>query len=145
MIFSLNDVFMNRDCLMITSCWLLLWLTSLPWKYRQYGPPKHHWTSTRLYSVTAHKTLLFIITSVRTSYLMMIVGRAVAQGVSRWFSTAAARVRTRSGHMGFVVDKETLGQIFSEYFGLYMYIMRSPYTLYPPPPTISVFYAVSVL
>jgi hypothetical protein len=30
---------------------------------------------------------------------------------------AVARVRARSGHVGFVVDKVALGQIFSEYFG----------------------------
>jgi hypothetical protein len=30
---------------------------------------------------------------------------------------AAARVRVRAGHVGFVVDKAALGQVFSEYFG----------------------------
>jgi hypothetical protein len=48
---------------------------------------------------------------------MMAVGRTIAQAVSRWLPTAAARVRARSGHVGFVVDKVTLGQVFSEYFG----------------------------
>jgi hypothetical protein len=43
-------------------------------------------------------------------------GHAIAQAVSRWLPTAAARVRARSGHVGFVVDKVTLGQVFSEYF-----------------------------
>jgi hypothetical protein len=28
------------------------------------------------------------------------VGRAIAQAVSRWLPTAAARVRPRSGHVG---------------------------------------------
>jgi hypothetical protein len=43
--------------------------------------------------------------------------RAIAQVVCRLFPTAAARFREpRSGHMGFV-DKVTLGQVFSEYFG----------------------------
>jgi hypothetical protein len=45
------------------------------------------------------------------SELLQQSGRAIAQAVSRWLSTAAARVR-------FVVDKVALGQVFSEYFGL---------------------------
>jgi hypothetical protein len=32
-------------------------------------------------------------------------------------STAAARVRVLAEHVGFVVDKAALGQVFSEYFG----------------------------
>jgi hypothetical protein len=44
------------------------------------------------------------------------VGRAVAEAVSRWLPTTAARVRVRAEHVGFVVDKEALGQVFSEYF-----------------------------
>jgi hypothetical protein len=38
------------------------------------------------------------------------MGRAIAQAVSLWLPTAAARV-------GFVVDKLALGRVFSEYFG----------------------------
>jgi hypothetical protein len=38
------------------------------------------------------------------------LGRAVAQAVSRWLPTAAARVRARSGHVGFVVDKGHWGR-----------------------------------
>jgi hypothetical protein len=49
--------------------------------------------------------------------LVDVQGRAIAQAVSRWLPTAAARVRTRSGHVGFMVDKVALGQVFSEYFG----------------------------
>jgi hypothetical protein len=41
-------------------------------------------------------------------HLILIRGRAVAQAVSRWLPTAAAR---------FVVDKAALGQVFSKYFG----------------------------
>jgi hypothetical protein len=37
------------------------------------------------------------------------IGRAVAQAVSRWLPTAAARVSALSGHMGFVVNKVALG------------------------------------
>jgi hypothetical protein len=49
--------------------------------------------------------------------VIRVVGRVVAQAVSRWFSTAAARVRTGLSLVGFVVDEATLGQVFSEYFG----------------------------
>jgi hypothetical protein len=41
-------------------------------------------------------------------------GRAIAQALSRRLPTAKARVR---GHVGFVLDKVALGQVFSEYFG----------------------------
>jgi hypothetical protein len=43
-------------------------------------------------------------------------GRAVAQAISRWLPTAAARVRVRAEHMGLVEEKTALGQVFSEYF-----------------------------
>jgi hypothetical protein len=36
------------------------------------------------------------------------------RAVSRRIPTGAARLR---GHLGFVVDKVALGQVFSEYFG----------------------------
>jgi hypothetical protein len=41
------------------------------------------------------------------------IGRAIAQAVSRWLPTAAARV----WQVGFVVDKMAPEQVFSEYFG----------------------------
>jgi hypothetical protein len=44
-------------------------------------------------------------------------GSAIAQEISRRLPTAAARVRVRAKHVGFVVDKAALGQGFSEYFG----------------------------
>jgi hypothetical protein len=44
-------------------------------------------------------------------------GRAIAQAVRLWLSTAAARVRVWAEHEGFVVDKVALGQVLSEYFG----------------------------
>jgi hypothetical protein len=43
-------------------------------------------------------------------------GRAIAQAVSRWLPTEAARVRARVWQVGFVVDKVALGQVSSEYF-----------------------------
>jgi hypothetical protein len=42
-------------------------------------------------------------------------GRAIAQAVSHWLPTAEARVHIRAEHVGFVVDKVALRQIFSEY------------------------------
>jgi hypothetical protein len=41
-----------------------------------------------------------------------LVGRAMAQAVSRRPLTAAARVRAQVNPMGFVVDKVALGQVF---------------------------------
>jgi hypothetical protein len=43
-------------------------------------------------------------------------GCAVAQAVSRWLLTAVAQFASGQ-HVGFVVDKVALGQVFSEYFG----------------------------
>jgi hypothetical protein len=45
------------------------------------------------------------------------MGRAIAEAVSRWLPTAAARVRARVWQVRFAVDKMASGQIFSEYFG----------------------------
>jgi hypothetical protein len=53
----------------------------------------------------------------RDLHLRHPLSRAMAQAVSRWLPTAAARVRAWSGHVGFVVDKVALRQVFSEYFG----------------------------
>jgi hypothetical protein len=44
-------------------------------------------------------------------------GHAVAQAVSCWLPTAAARVRVYAEHVGFLVNKSALGHVFSEYFG----------------------------
>jgi hypothetical protein len=49
--------------------------------------------------------------------LVLSPRRAIAQAVSRWLPTAAARVRARVWQVGFVVDKMALWQVFSEYFG----------------------------
>jgi hypothetical protein len=46
-----------------------------------------------------------------------MVGRAIAEAVSRWLPTAVAQVRAWVWQMGFVVDKVTSGQVFFEYFG----------------------------
>jgi hypothetical protein len=39
-------------------------------------------------------------------------GRAIAQAVSRRLPTAAARVRARSGRVGFLVNKVAWGRVF---------------------------------
>jgi hypothetical protein len=50
-------------------------------------------------------------------YICIYVCRSCrSSAVRRWLSTAAARVRVRQ-HVGFVVDKAALRQVFSEYFG----------------------------
>jgi hypothetical protein len=41
-----------------TSCWLLVWLTLQPWKWRQYISLKSQWTSTSLCSIISHKIVL---------------------------------------------------------------------------------------
>jgi hypothetical protein len=43
-------------------------------------------------------------------------GHAIAQVVSHWLPTTVAQVRIRAEHVGFVVDKAALEQVFSEYF-----------------------------
>jgi hypothetical protein len=45
--------------------------------------------------------------------LRFVGGRAIAEAVSRWLPTSAARV----WQVGFVVDKVVSGRVFSEYFG----------------------------
>jgi hypothetical protein len=44
-------------------------------------------------------------------------GRAIAEAVSRWLFSAAARVRDLVWQVRFVMDKVASGQVFSEYFG----------------------------
>jgi hypothetical protein len=43
-------------------------------------------------------------------------GCAIGKAVSRWLPTAAAWVCAQAEHVGFVVDKVALGQVFFEYF-----------------------------
>jgi hypothetical protein len=47
---------------------------------------------------------------------VVLCGRAVAEAVSRWLPTAAARFAPGSGQVGFVVDKVASGKVFSKYF-----------------------------
>jgi hypothetical protein len=65
-------------------------------------------------------SFLYTIKLVEWVALMLLIrmaGRAIAQAVSRWLPTLAVRVRVREEHVGFVMDKVALGQVFSEYFG----------------------------
>jgi hypothetical protein len=41
---------------------------------------------------------------------LVLLGRALAEAVSRWLPTAAARVRARVWQVGFVVDEGASGQ-----------------------------------
>jgi hypothetical protein len=59
----------------------------------------------------SHSISLFV------AQLMEQMGRAIAQAISRRLPTAAARLRGLCSHVSFVMDKVTLGQVFSEYFG----------------------------
>jgi hypothetical protein len=45
------------------------------------------------------------------------IGRAMAQTVSSWIPLRRPGFEPGSCHVGFVVDKVALGQVFSEYFG----------------------------
>jgi hypothetical protein len=56
---------------------------------------------------------MFILRNIRYT---LSRGRAVAQAVSRWLPTAAARVRVRAAY-GVCGGQSALGQVFSEYFG----------------------------
>jgi hypothetical protein len=49
--------------------------------------------------------------------IIKITGRAIADAISRWLPTVAARVCARIWKVGFVLDKVASGQVFSEYFG----------------------------
>jgi hypothetical protein len=49
--------------------------------------------------------------------LPQLKDRAIAKALSRWLLTATARGLVRAEHVGFVVDKVALRQLFSEYFG----------------------------
>jgi hypothetical protein len=51
---------------------------------------------------------------------------AVAQAVSRWLPTAAARVRVRAEHVGFVVDIKGTGTGFLQ-------VLRFPLSIIIPP------------
>jgi hypothetical protein len=45
------------------------------------------------------------------------IGGAIAQAVSRWFTSRRPGFEPGSSQVGFVADKVALGKVFSEYFG----------------------------
>jgi hypothetical protein len=45
---SACSLLLQQLCLPPVSCWFTLW----PWRWRQYGPSKHQWTSAESHSVT---------------------------------------------------------------------------------------------
>jgi hypothetical protein len=47
----------------------------------------------------------------------LVIGHAIGQVNVTGFPSRWPGVEPRSGHVGFVVDKAALGQVFSEYFG----------------------------
>jgi hypothetical protein len=56
------------------------------------------------------------VVGISSNSMQRTYDRAIAQAVSRWLPTAAARVRARVWLVGFVVDKMAPGQVFSEYY-----------------------------
>jgi hypothetical protein len=48
---------------------------------------------------------------------MINLRQNLAQTASRWLPTASTRFEPGSAHMEFMMDKVTLGQVFSEYYG----------------------------
>jgi hypothetical protein len=56
-----------RLCLLLTSYWLLSWLTLRHWRWKQYDHLKCHSTSTRLDGVTTQMIVPFIVCTVRIS------------------------------------------------------------------------------
>jgi hypothetical protein len=49
--------------------------------------------------------------------LVSFMGHSIAQVVSYWLPTATAGFEPWAGHVGFVVDRVAMGQVFSKYFG----------------------------
>jgi hypothetical protein len=68
---------------------------------------------TSILRLAKSKTTEFVLEPV------LMPGRVIGQAVSRWFNTARSRFEPGSGHVGFLMDKVELGQVFSEYFGFH--------------------------
>jgi hypothetical protein len=54
--------------------------------------------------------MLIMLIHLSLTDLISSEGRAIAEAVSRWLPTAAARVRAQVWQVGFVVDKVTSGR-----------------------------------
>jgi hypothetical protein len=117
---SLYSCWRTSRRIAVTSLWLLF-LTC----FTIQKPVTVSWNvcvtdcETRIY-IYHSETVIIVEISFTTSEKarqMRQLGRAIAQAVSRWLPTAAARVCAQSSHVVFVVDKVELRQVFSEYFG----------------------------
>jgi hypothetical protein len=69
----------------------------------------------QLFKLTKIYVMLELV--LNSNLIFSFKGRAIAEAVSRWLPTAAARVHARVWQVGFVADKMAPGQVFSEYFG----------------------------
>jgi hypothetical protein len=56
-------------------------------------------------------------------------GRTIAEVVSRWFPTTAARVRARVWSSGICDGQTGAGQFFSEYFGFPAYLHSTKFSI----------------
>jgi hypothetical protein len=70
--------------------------------------------------------IFYIIGSRMTVRLWAINGSAIAQAVSRWFPTAAARVRSRVWSSGICGGQSGAGRVF-------LRILRFPLSVFIPP------------
>jgi hypothetical protein len=118
----------------IASQWLTLGLSKeskwVVWLTLQFSPEDGNRSSSRnvvLFSENqkmdkAQKSSIII----NTRNIIILLGRAMAQAVSRRPLTAAARVLAQVNPVGFVVDKVALGQVF-------LRVLRfSPVNIIPP-------------
>jgi hypothetical protein len=70
------------------------------------------------YKIAAIWLLEELVKNVKGKYVIpsTLSGCAIAQAVGCWLPTTAALFESRSGHVGFVLDRVALGQVFSENF-----------------------------
>jgi hypothetical protein len=67
--------------------------------------------------VDTRKTRSNIISGERILETAALYGRSVAQVVRRRLPPRRPVLQPTSSHVGFVMDREALGQVFSQYFG----------------------------
>jgi hypothetical protein len=105
--------------------WLILWLCALfIAKCSTFILHKHHkattnqggWKKGLRYTAYQTRRLLSCIFNVNLLiFTSMYIGHKLL--ICTAFPPRRPGFETRSGHVGFVVDKVALGQVFSEYFG----------------------------
>jgi hypothetical protein len=64
-----------------------------------------------------HELEVTVLDCLNKGIYAYIPGCTIAEAVTHWPPTVAARVRARVWQVGFVVDKVASGQFFSKYFG----------------------------